>query len=110
MQNKNTKLVQSWSDLFPDDVVKQHDLTSPAKRSKYFMQLWDSWSATEIDLSNYKKPKTSPGHNRYEWYVDSPVRAYAKKKGIKEFWEYQLRGNCIRFKDEDTAILFRLTI
>ena len=96
MQNNNTKLVQSWSDLFPDDVVKQHDLTSPAKRSKYFMQLWDSWSATN--------------HQRYEWYVDSPVRAYAKKLGIKEFWEYQLRGNCIRFKDEDTAFLFRLTI
>lgn len=110
MQNNNTKLVQSWSDLFPDEVVKQLGLDTPERRSEYFLKLWDDWSSNEIDLSNYKQSKTSSQHHRYDWYIQSPVRAYAKKMGIKEFWEYQLRDNCIRFADEDTALHFRLTI
>ena len=108
MQNNNTKLIQSWSDLFPDEVVKELGLVNPERRSEYFMKLWDDWSSNEIDLTPYHKDLK--GQNRYEWYVESPVRAFAKKQGLREFWEFQLRGNAIRFADEDTALLFRLSI
>lgn len=109
MQNNNTKLIQSWSDLFPDEVVKQLDLATPEKRSDYFMELWDDWASTEIDLTHYHKDLTNQSR-RHEWYIESPVRAFAKKQGLREFWEFQVRGNAIRFADEDTALHFRLSI
>ena len=108
MQNNNTKLIQPWSDLFPDEVVKQLGLDTPERRSEYFMKLWDDWSANEIKLTPYHKDLK--GKNRHEWYVESHVRAFAKKQGLKEFWEFQVRGDAIRFADEDTALHFRLSI
>ena len=110
MQNNNTKLIQSWSDLFPDEVVKQLDLATPEKRSDYFMELWDDWASTEIDLTPYHKDLAYKKSHRHEWYIESPVRAFAKKQGLREFWEFQVRGNAIRFADEDTALHFRLSI
>ena len=38
------------------------------------------------------------------------VKTFARKHKLKEFWEYQVRGNEVRFADEDFALLFRLTL
>lgn len=109
MQHKD-RLVQSWSNLFPQELVERHDLDTPEKRSIYFYNLWEQWDITEIDLSKYKRPHEIAGGVRYSWYLSNPVREFAQKHNLKEFWDYQLRMSKVRFKDMDMALLFRLSI
>ena len=55
MQNNlKVQKVQSWSELFPPEAVEEFDLSTPEKRSEYFMQLWNDWAETQIDLSKYQ--------------------------------------------------------
>ena len=112
MQNNlKVQKVQSWSELFPPEAVEEFDLSTPEKRSEYFMQLWDDWAETQIDLSKYKGMDIKfNAFTRYNWYTSSPVRGWCKTNDLKEFWDYQLRGNCIRFACQDTALMFRLSL
>lgn len=109
MQHKD-KLIQSWNNLFPEELVEEHDLGTPEKRSVYFFNLWEQWGTTEIDLSKYRRPHEVNGGVRYSWYLSNPAREFAKKHSLREFWEYQVRGTAVRFKDKDMALLFRLSI
>ena len=111
MPTKETqKLIQSWDDLFPPEVVTEYNLDSPEARAEYFMDLWFEWEKTSITLKPelYNIPSM---YVRYEALrtVDI-VRNFAKKHNLKEFWDYQVRGKEVRFKDEDTALLFRLIL
>jgi hypothetical protein len=109
MQPKD-KLNLSWNSIFPAELIEEHDLGTPEKRSVYFMNLWNEWEATEIDLSKYKKAFEIDGGIRYGWYIHNPAREFAKKYNIPEFWEYQIRSSSVRFKDGDMALLFRLSL
>lgn len=109
---QNNKLIQSWDDLFPPGEVEEYGLETPEERSNFFMKLWDEWTSTNIDLKKYKPKDASIdlATHRYNWYNNDIVRAFAKKHNLKEFWQYQVRGDEVRFEDEDMALLFRLTL
>ena len=110
MQPKD-KLNLSWNSIFPEKLIEEHDLDTPEKRSVYFMNLWNEWEATDVDLSKYKRAFEIPGGGvRYGWYINNPAREFAKKHNIPEFWEYQVRSSSVRFKDADMALLFRLSL
>ena len=111
MYATTTQSCQSWSELFPPEAVEEYDLSTPEKRSDYFMHLWDDWAETQIDLSKYQGMDIKfNAFTRYNWYTSSPVRGWCKTNDLKEFWDYQLRGNCIRFACQDTALMFRLSL
>lgn len=100
--------MQSWDDLFPAEDVKTLGLETPEARAEYFMDLWFDWESTNIVLPK----KIIPGMmSRHENYIGrNNVMQFAKKHNLKEFWEFQVRGREVRFKDEDMALLFRLTL
>ncbi len=108
---QRNKLIQSWDELFPPAEVEEYGIQNISDRSKYFLKLWDEWVSTNINLRLY-----SPRHSvdlathRYNWYHNDTARQFAKEQGLREFWDYQVRGDEVRFKDEDMALLFRLTL
>jgi hypothetical protein len=105
------KLIQSWDDLFPPAEVEEYGLHTPEERSNYFMKLWDEWVSTNIDLRKYTpKHSIDLASHRYNWYQNDVARQFAHEQGLKEFWDYQVRGDEVRFKDDDMALLFRLTL
>jgi hypothetical protein len=76
-----------------------------------FKEMWDSWSKTSIVLpanigmaSTYGSAKylAEPGNTK--------TKQFGRKHKLKEFWDFQIRGNEVRFADDNTALLFRLTL
>ena len=102
------KKVQTWSDLFPNDLVEDLGLETPEARSEYFLDLWLEWESTSIKLRKRNMPSM---YARYgDWQAREEVLSFARKHDLKEFWDFQVRGEEIRFKDENNALLFRLTL
>ncbi len=94
--------------LFPKELRGSMKLDTPQDRAKHFNELWDDWRETEIELP---RGDTTMVSTRYE-YIDAKniVRNFCGKYELAEFWDYQLRQNCIRFKDQQNALLFKLSL
>jgi hypothetical protein len=86
---------------------KPTDLT---ERTNKFKELWDSWEHTNIQLPA-NLPNMAFGSARFLTEpATAKVKKFASKHSLTEFWHYQVRGNAVRFADENTALLFRLTL
>lgn len=101
-------------DIFPKSLLGK-DYTSTPKdiedRTAMFRERWESWKHTSILLPADKGKSASYGSARYlEETANKKVKSFAKKHKLKEFWEFQVKGNEVRFADEDIALLFRLTL
>lgn len=94
--------------LFPKELRGGMNLDTPEERATHFNQLWYEWRETEIELP---RGDTTMISTRYE-YIDAKniVRNFCSKYDLKEFWDYQLRRNCIRFKEQQNALLFKLSL
>ena len=80
-------------------------------RAEHFGNLWDEWEKNQVIIPN----QIHKGIQRYKLeleYLD--VKATAKnftdKHGLEEMIDYQIKGNVVRFKDEQYAFLFRLSV
>jgi len=88
---------------------KQWSDTTVQERTDAFLKFWDEWANNSVTFPNIK-------HAR--WKVDLPailapgrgVKTFAKKHNLWEFHDYQIRGDEVRFKCEDHALLFRLQL
>lgn len=100
--------IQTISTLFPQELWGDVKLDTPEERAVHFNKLWHEWEDTEIKLP---RGDTTMIATRYE-YLDAKhiTRKFANKYNLKEFWDYQLRRNTIRFKDEHNAMLFKLSL
>lgn len=100
--------------IFPKALLGK-DYTSTPKdiedRTAMFRERWDSWKHTSIKLPADVHKAASYGSARFlQESADKNVKSFAKRHKLKEFWDYQVRGNEVRFADEDIALLFRLTL
>ena len=80
-------------------------------RAEHFGNLWDEWEPNQV----IRPPKVHQGIQRYQLeleYLDTKTVAqnFTHKHGLEEMIDYQVKGNVIRFKDEQFAFLFRLSI
>lgn len=100
--------IQTISTLFPQELWGNVKLDTPEERAAHFNKLWCEWKDTEIELP---RGDTTMVATRYE-YLDAKhiTRKFANKYKLKEFWDYQLRRNTIRFRDEHNAMLFKLSL
>lgn len=100
--------------IFPYNLLGKTYTSKPEDiedRSAMFRERWDSWKHTSIKLPADLHKAASYGSARYiQGSADKKVKTFAKKHKLKEFWEYQVRGDELRFADEDFALLFRLTL
>lgn len=100
--------------VFPYTLLGKEYSSKPTdlqERTDKFKEMWDSWEHTNIQLpadlgkaSRYGSAKylAEPGHTK--------VKQFGRKHGLNEFWHYQIRGSEVRFADDNTALLFRLTL
>lgn len=100
--------------IFPYKLLGKTYTSKPEdieERTEMFKDMWDSWKNTNIKLPADIHKAASYGSARFlQESADKNVKSFAKKHKLKEFWEYQVRGNEVRFADEDIALLFRLTL
>ena len=102
------KLIQSWDNLFSPEEVKEHGLETPEARSEFFMDLWMQWEPTNIKLQKIHVPSM---YSRYGDFLGrEKVMKFANKHKLRESWDRQMRGQEVRFKDDDMALLFRLAV
>jgi len=87
---------------------KPDDLTD---RTTMFYDMWVSWSKTSIVLPANIGMASAYGSAKYLAEPgNTKVKQFGRKHGLKEFWDFQIRGNEVRFANEDNALLFRLTL
>ncbi|MDA7807315.1 hypothetical protein N8955_01125 [bacterium] len=86
----------------PDDLKDRTDM---------FREMWDSWSKTSIVLPANIGQASAYGSAKYLAEPgNTKTKQFGRKHKLKEFWDFQIRGNEVRFADEDMALLFRLTL
>jgi len=92
---------------------KEFGETKVGECSELFLKLWDKWGNNAVIFpKNILQPVTMP-YNRASWHMiksEMGVKAFAEKHNIAESYEYQVRGSEVRFKCEDTALLYRLQL
>ena len=99
--------LKTLRDIFPEHKTNGLKMDTPKERAEYFAKLWDEWKDTEITLNAI---------DNYEMYgirYDLPkieIRKILNAMEISEFWDYQIRGRKIRFKNETMAMIFRLKL
>jgi hypothetical protein len=100
--------------IFPDALLGKRystDSKDVQERSDMFRNMWEEWKHTNITLpADLNKANTYGSARFLDASADKKVKTFAKTHKLKEFWEFQVRGNEVRFADEDMALLFRLTI
>jgi hypothetical protein len=96
-QSNTVKRSQTYQSIYPDDLMlKAFGTTTPSNTQKnaYFFQQWSSWKYHSVTLPILV--------NR------AYVTAVCRKIGLKEFWDYQLRGPTLRFADADMLAFFKM--
>tara|TARA_B100000900_G_C20588850_1_gene720792 strand:+ start:1918 stop:2247 length:330 start_codon:yes stop_codon:yes gene_type:complete len=87
MQTQRSKTYQSiFSD---DDMLEAFGTLRPSvsERTAYFFESWMDWRSTRVKIKNRH---------------DIICRNLCKELGLKEFWEFQVRENEVRFRDNET--------
>jgi len=87
MQTQRSK---TYQEIFGDDEMLEAFGTltpSVSERTAYFFESWMDWRPTRVKLKAH---------------FDHVTRSMCKELGLKEFWDFQVRENEVRFKDEET--------
>ena len=80
-------------------------------RAKHFGDLWDQWEKNQVVMPRV----LHQGIQRYKLeleYLDIKDKCtnFTQKHGLEEMIDYQIKGNVVRFKDEQYAFLFKLSV
>ena len=87
MQTQRSKTYQS---IFGDkDMLEAFGTLRPSvsERTAYFFESWMYWRPSRIKLKQRH---------------DTICKNMCRELGLKEFWEFQVRENEIRFRDNET--------
>ncbi len=83
---------KTYQHLFPDDLMlSAFNTTTPTQQQKneYFFNCWMNWKENECRCNT----QTSSS------LFKSLTKQFCDGMGLKEFWDYQLKGHQIRFKE-----------
>jgi hypothetical protein len=82
--------------MYPDSLMVQaFGTTTPdtATRTAYFFDMWMQWRSNRYI--------TSSGSSEQ-------IRSILKKSGLRDLWDYQLKGNEIRFQYPEDLAMFKI--
>lgn len=88
-----------YSSIFPDDLMMEaFGVINPsqAQKNEYFFNCWIEWRVNEIKTNNVVSPHV----------FKTATKDKCNRIGLKEFWDYQVKGFSIRFKDPETKAFF----
>jgi hypothetical protein len=89
MQTQRSK---TYQEIFGDEEMLEAFGTlrpSVSERTAYFFERWMDWRPTRVKLKAH---------------FDQVTRNMCKELGLKEFWDFQVRENEVRFKDDETKV------
>lgn len=95
-----------YSDLFPEELMMQtFGTTSPSQsvKNEHFFNCWMKWKINEFKTSALISPTTSPTQFK------TLVRHSCKQMGLREFWDYQVRGFSVRFREPEMKAFFKIS-
>lgn len=95
-----------YTELFPEDLMMQtFGTTMPAqsKKNEHFFNCWMEWRNNEIKTSALFSESTSPSQFRFL------VKTNCKQMGLREFWDYQIRGFSVRFREPEMKAFFKIS-
>ena len=79
--------------------------TTPAqsKKNEYFFDCWMEWRNNEFKTAALFSPTTSPVQFK------TLVKTTCKQMGLREFWDYQVRGYSVRFREPEMKAFFKIS-
>ena len=114
--------LKTLNSIYPDDLVfeiSQHydfDMTTVTGRSQYFNLCWNNWEQNEVVLSGEVNELAGSMYQvpagRFNKQLDNAqqrFREHAEENGLKEFWDFIIKGRTVRFKNSDDALYYRLS-
>lgn len=96
-QIKPIRRSNTYQRIYPDDLmIKAFGTVTPSilQKNTYFFQQWVDWKSQSIILP-LKVSRTA-------------VIDVCRKIGLKEFWDYQLRGQVLRFSSAELLAFFKM--
>lgn len=91
-----------YSEIFPDELMLNAfgtTMPSQAVKNEYFFSCWMDWKNNELRTFRTIPPST----------FKVQIKQICNSLGLKEFWDYQIRGFAIRFKDAELLAFFRIS-
>ena len=116
--------IHTLNSIYPNELIQEvleqygYDMSTIEGRSLYFGECWEKWKDNEIVLpgpqhnltgSFYQIPQGRFNAQSFSKMHDK-VRMLAEENNIREFWDFMIKGNFVRFRDPDDAMYFRLSI
>ena len=95
-----------YSELFPEELMMQtFGTTTPSqsKKNEHFFNWWVEWKNNEIKTAALFSPATTPTQFK------ALVKASCKQMGLREFWDYQIRGFSVRFREPEMKAFFKIS-
>jgi hypothetical protein len=96
-----------YSEIFPESLMMDaFGTTTPSqsKKNEYFFNCWMSWRDNEFKTSALFVPAITPAGFK------TLVKTSCKQMGLKEFWDFQVRGFTVRFRDPEMKAFFKISV
>lgn len=96
-----------YSEIFPEDLMlATFGTTTPpqSKKNEYFFNCWMDWRDNEL------KTEILNAHGPTPVQFKNLVKTVCKKMGLKEFWDFQVRGFTVRFKESEMKAFFKISV
>lgn len=106
MTQSSQTIVRSrlYQEMMPDDLVlPAFGKLNPtlAERTSYFFSKWLDTNANKMFIT------TAPRDKQFDQVINR-FRAYCKECGLRELWDYQVKGNEVRFSRPADLAMIRL--
>ena len=76
---------------------------SQSKKNEYFFNCWMVWRDNEFKTSALFSKSQTP--HQYK----ALVKSVCKKIGLLEFWDFQVRGYTVRFREPEMLAFFKIS-
>lgn len=91
-----------YAELFSDEeMISAFGKLNPSikERTAHFFDLWCEWRNNRIKFN--ERINTNDSH---------VIKARLKQFGYRDLWDYQIRNNEIRFRDQELIAFFKMAV
>jgi|LauGreDrversion4_2_1035121.scaffolds.fasta_scaffold158064_3 hypothetical protein len=96
-----------YSEIFPESLMMEtFGTTTPtqSKKNEHFFNCWMAWRDNEFKTSALFVPAITPVQFK------NLVKTSCKQMGLREFWDFQVRGFTVRFRDSEMKAFFKISV
>lgn len=93
----------TYQNIFPDDMMlAAFDTTTPTQQQKneYFFNCWMNWKDNACKCITTTTPSS----------FKTATKKFCNEAGLKEFWDYQVKGYQVRFKEPTMKAFYKVAM